>query len=279
MHNRLFKIKSISGDKKSFILRQGRFDGIVEGSIFVFKAKELSFSAIAKKVSRYYSHWQVLNPGLQIPVSSDEFVVAYKGKDYLWTHHDGNMITKRHKEALRPTTKWVEINFFYLKGLTESTSNVLETVEVSRNGLGFKGSYFREISVPFYWSLSFLFERESIDIRAGELKTDLMAFNLGLHYISQPISIFYDGRFRLGVLLGAGITNTVSSASSQSGQSLILPALQGGFMFQVSPKLSWSLDLGFESRSTQERVQREKQSTDQLNFKILFGFQYYFSGF
>lgn len=277
-HNTLIKIKSVSDKKRSFITRQGRFDGIAEGTTLVFKANGVSFSAKATAVSRFYSQWELVNNQMTMPIKPGDYVTAYKGEEYMWAHTDGNIITQKHREALREKASWIGVDLSFIRGLSESISNVKDDIEVSRNGFGLQIDYYGEFNPKLYWSAGIRLENETIDIKAGSLTTSRFALLGGFYYMSSPISSFYDARFLTGLSLGLGISSTDSPTSSQSGSVLVLPSVSGDFMFEIDEKWSWSAGLAFESLSTKETIENQAQSTDQLNLRIMIGVHRFFDG-
>lgn len=272
------KIKSVDHNKRSFIVRQGRFDGITQGSTLVFKAEGVSFSAKATAVSRFFSQWDILNKTMTIPIKENDYVVAYKGNEFLWTHNDGVLITEKHREALREKASFLTFKVGFIRGLSESISNVRGEVEVSRNGLTLHAEYTKEITQKFFYGLGFRLENETIDIRAGALKTTRFLLNGTIYYMSSPLHSFYMGRFYTGLGIGFGTSQTRTSVSSQSGTALLLPNIDLGFLFKINEKWSFSLGASVESLATREKLEGITQSTDQINLKILGGLHYFFNG-
>lgn len=273
LHNRVIKVKSISGDKKSFITRQGRFDGITEGLKAVFKGKNISFVAMATEVSRFYSLWKITSPQFALPIKKGDYLTSYKGQEYLWTHQEGENLSHQHREAFRKKAHWLSLEPFFLRGLSESISNVSNNVEVSRNGLGLNLQYYREITSRFYWGIGLRFASETIDIRAGTLQTKRIMIPTSIHYMTKELHSFYNGRFMVGLGIGFSTSNTISQTSSQSGYAMMLPSLEARFLFKLTSHWAWSPGFAIEALTTKESINHQTQTTNQLNLRLMISLQ------
>lgn len=272
----LIMIQAVSDTKRTFITRNGKRQGIIQGMTGTFTADDVSVLAKAINVTGNFAQWQLINPEAILPFEKGKIVTYYAATEYLWALAPESERRKYIKSELpTPKTSWV-FKGALTRGISESVSDA--PASSSRRG-GFLGEIYFEKDIwgPMAFDLGVRYEREVINYSGASLVTKRNLLIGDIIYYFTFLSDYIKGRFFIAGGLGYGLSSTEAVGLKQSGPVGLLPAVKMGLTLPFNETWEFVTDAAFESLQTKEEQEDgRKQTTTQTNFKFGFGLRRFF---
>ncbi len=273
----LVVIQGISETGRSFVTRNGKRQGVIQGMTGTFTSENVSILAKAINVTGQYAQWEVINKEARVPFQKGSMVTWYPAEEYLWAlapeaerrkYIKSQIVLPRHSFIFKGAIS---------QGLSESTSEV--TAQSPKRG-GYMGEvyYERPITPNLSFDVGLRYEREVVNYTGVSLVTRRnVAIADILYYFDQLEDLLGGGKIYIGGGLGYGFSNTQTVGLSQSGPVAILPTVKMGLTLPFSNDWDFLMDSAFESLQTREEQESGKeQTTTQTNLKIGFGLRRFF---
>lgn len=272
----LIMIQAISESKKTFITRNGKRQGVVEGVTATFTAEDISILARAMTVTGGFTQWQIVNPEAIVPFEKGAVVTYYPATEYLWALAPEKERKKYIKSQLaEPRQSWV-FKGAVTRGISETVSDAPVTT-TTRGGIAGEIFYEKDFFYGFSWDLGFRYEREVVAYPGGSVITTRGLIIADIYYYFDQLRDLINGRIYVGGGMGYGQSNSTAVSLSQSGPVALVPSVKMGIDLPFNDDWSFLGDAGFESLQTKEAQEDgSKQSTSQTNFKFTFGLRRYF---
>ncbi len=80
----LIMVQAVSDSKQTFITRNGKRQGHIQGMTGTFTAEDISILAKAITVTGNFTQWEILNKGSQLPFEKGQIVTYYPATEYIW---------------------------------------------------------------------------------------------------------------------------------------------------------------------------------------------------
>jgi hypothetical protein len=272
----LIMVQAISENKKTFITRNGKRQGVAVGMTGTFTAEDVSILAKAISVTGNFTQWRILNSEAIIPFEKGAIVTYYAATEYLWALAPEEERKKYIKSAIPIARQSWIFKGALTRGLQESVSDVPAG---STHRGGFLGEIFYE--KDFFYGLAYdlglRYEREVVNYSGASLITKRSLMIADIIYYFDSLRDLIKGRIYIGVGMGYGLSNTSTVGLSQSGQVGLLPTVKTGVALPFNDTWEFLFDGAFESFQTSETQQSgRKQTTTQTNFKTGFGLRHFF---
>ena len=272
----LIMVQAVSDSKRTFITRNGKRQGILPGLTGTFTANDVSILAKAINVTGEYTQWEVSNPGLSIPFEKGTIVTYYRTTEQLWALAPERIRQKYIKSQMPPERTSLVFKTSITRGLNESVSEAPAN-EANRGGVTFETYYEKDIAYGFAFDVGFRYEREIINYESASFTTTRAMFLADALYYFSTFKEYIPGKFFLGLGLGYGVSNTQTTALSQSGVVALVPAFKAGVTYPFNETWELILDGAFETLQTREEQEDgHEQTTTQTNFKTGIGLRRYF---
>jgi len=268
----LVVIQGVSNTKRTFIVRHGKQNGLVEGVIRTFTAEDVSFLAKAILVTRNYTHWQVINDNFTVPFEKGSVVTSYRSSEQNWSLAPERERKKYIKSELIKPRSSLTIRGALTKGLSESTSDIPKTA--SKRGGMLTEIYFEKDLVPrFAFDIGIRIEKELLGYSEGSVETTRSMLLLNsYYYFDQLRQYLNESLIYAGLGVGHGISTTTVDSFKQSGSVTMIPSAKLGL--EIPLDLDWAFlgDFALESLQTKEKMTNgDIQTTDQTNLKFGIG--------
>lgn len=272
----LIMIQAVSESRKTFITRNGKRQGVVEGVTATFTADNVSILAKAVTVTGGFTQWQISNSEAILPFEKGAIVTYYPATEYLWALAPERERRKYIKsQVVIPRKSWV-FKGAITRGLSETVSEAPVNTS-TRGGIAGEVYYEQDIIYGFSWDIGLRYEREVVAYPGGSLITTRGLVIADLYYYFDQLQDLINGRIYVGGGIGYGQSNTTTVSLSQSGPVALIPAVKMGVDLPFNQDWSFLGDAGVESLQTKEEQEDgRKQSTSQTNFKFTFGLRRYF---
>jgi hypothetical protein len=267
----LIMIQAVSSSKKTFVTRNGKRQGIINGVTGTFTAENISILAKAYHTTGNYTQWQILNPDALIPFEKGAIVTYYPATEYLWALSPESERQKYIKTQLRPPRQSWVFKGALTRGISESVSETPATT-TSRGGYLGEVFYERDIIYGLAFDIGLRYEREILNVPGGSFTTLRSLAVTDLIYYFDNFRDYISGRVYIGAGLGYGLSNTSTIGLSQSGPVAMLPTIKLGLTLPFDETWEFLTDGAFESLQTSEEQESGRvQTTTQTNFKFGFG--------
>lgn len=269
-------VQAVSASKRSFVIRNGKRQGVTAEMSATFVSDDVAVIARAKTVTSQYTQWELANEDGTVPFKVGDIVTYHPSQDYLWSLNPSEA-RRRYVEELRPQIR----HSFLLKGastraLSETTSNANPN-NASRGGIALDALYERLFTPNFAWDAGVRYEREVVNLPAGSLITQRALLMADILYYFDPAESFYDARFYFGLGAGFGQSSTAADGVRQSGTALLLPSAKLGLNLPFDKTWSAVFEGAFESIKTHEKIQNlGYQDTTQSNLRVAVGLRRFF---
>lgn len=273
----LVVIQSISETKRSFITRNGKRQGVIQGMTGTFTSENISILAKAVNVTGQYAQWEIINREAIIPFEKGSMVTWYPAQEYLWALSPESERKKYIKSQLVIPRQSFVFRGAVTRGLSESVSDV-QASNPQRGGYMGEVYYERPITPHLSFDVGLRYEREVVNYTGISLITrrNLAMANL-IYYFDQLEDLLGGGKIFVSGGLGYGYSNTQTIGLSQSGPVGLLPAVKLGLSLPFGQDWDFILDSAFESLQTREEQEGGRvQTTTQTNIKVGFGLRRYY---
>lgn len=269
-------IQGISRSGQTFITRNGKKDGILNGKKSTFTADNVSIIAKAIQVTREFTQWEIENNFTDVPFRKGQVVTYYDTEEYLWALTPEKIKSKYVKSQLYSPRKSISANSAFYKGVTESVSGIQDR-SVNRGGIQFEGYFEKEFNRNMAAAAGLRYTYETINVAEATLSASRFLGILEGRYYFNPITSFYNSRVSFGVGVGYGQSSTDTDGLVSSGSALLLPITKLALHLPVSRLIDFSIETAFESLETEEKLQDgSTQVTNVSNFKFGIGIKRYF---
>lgn len=273
----LIMLQAVSADKKTFVTRNGKRSGVIQGMRGTFTAEDVSVLAKVTNVTGNFTQWELINPDATLPFEKGSIITYYPATEYIWALAP----EKERKKYIKSEIQVSRQSFLFKGALTRAISESVSDAPANtpRRG-GYLGEvyYEKEFFENFAFDLGFRYEQEIINYTGASLTTKRsMAIGDIIYYFSQIKDYIGGGRLYLALGLGYGLSNTKTESLEQSGVVSLLPVFRGGLSLPFNKEYEFLLDTAFESLNTrEEQVTGRIQTTTQTNFKVGFGLRRFF---
>lgn len=269
-------IQGISRSGQTFITRNGKKDGILEGKKSTFTADNVSIIAKAIQVTREFTQWEIENNFTDVPFRKGQVVTYYDTQEYLWALTPEKVKSKYVKSKLYSPRKSITANSSFFKGITESVSGI-ENRSVNRGGIQFEGYFEKELNRNMSGAAGLRYAYETINVAEASLISSRFLGIIEGKYYFDPMRSFYGARISFSLGLGYGQSSTDTDGLVSSGSALILPITKIGLHLPISRQTDFIIESAFETLETSEDLQDgTKQVTTVNNFKVGIGVKRYF---
>lgn len=261
-------VKAVSETQKSFITNMGKKDGISLGTEATFTTKDISFVAIAKKVTREYTQWQLTNPNATMPFKKDEVITFNWATEHVWALVPDSITQKMKKKKIMEYPRALLFRTSYLYGLGQSTSGVSSTGG-ERGGMQVDILYEYYLNNTLSLGGGIRYEQDATVSGLSTVSTTKYMFLGEFTFYFPEIVKFYNSQIYIGGTVGYGATNSSWEGYSQNGNVRLLPGLRLGIDLPLASNFSFNIEGGTESQSIVEILpDGSNQTTDQTSAKF-----------
>lgn len=273
----LVVIQGLSETKKSFIIRNGKRQGVIEGMTGTFTSENVSILAKAVNVTGSYTQWEIINKDAVVPFAKGSLVTWYPAQEYLWALSPESERRKYIKSMLVIPRQSFIFRGAITRGLSESVSDV-QASNPQRGGYLGEVYYERPLTPHLSFDVGVRYERETVNYTGVSLITQRnLAIVDMIYYFDQLEDLLGGGKIYVAGGLGYGYSNTQTVGLSQSGPVGLLPTVKLGLSLPFSRDWDFLLDSAFESLQTRETQEGGRvQTTTQTNLKVGFGLRRYY---
>lgn len=273
----LIVIQGISETKRTFVTRNGRRQGVVQGMTGTFTSENISILAKAINVTGMYAQWELVNKDAIVPWEKGAMVTWYPAQEYLWALSPETERKKYIKSMIVIPRQSFIFRGAVTRGLSESTSEV-QAQNPQRGGYLGELYYERPVTPNISFDVGFRYEREVVNYTGVSLTTQRnLAMADFIYYFDQLEELLGGGKIYIALGVGYGYSNTQTIGLSQSGPVGLLPAAKLGLSLPFSNDWDFLLDSAFESLQTREQQEGgNEQTTTQTNLRFGFGLRRYY---
>lgn len=272
----LIIIQAVSNTGKTFITRNGKRQGVQPGHTATFTADNVSVLARAKTVTGNFTHWELVNPALNMPFTKGEIVTLYPAKEYLWALAPEKVREKYIKTQIPPTRRSFVFKGSFGRGITESVSDAPAN-DASRGMVGAEMYFEKDLGNYFAFDVGLRFDREAISYEASSFVTNRSMLMFDVLYYFRMLEQYIPGKFYVALGIGAGYSSTEVDTLKQSGSVAMLPGLKIGISYPFNYDWEFLMDAGIESLQTNEKQESgDNQTTTQTNFRSSIGLRRFF---
>lgn len=275
-------IQSISGTRKSFVVRKGAIDGVFLGQTSLFTNENNSLLAKAIEVSRQFSLWEPTGEYVTVPFERKEYVIFNANPDAIWHN------IEKAKTLIAQKSKYIEdhkvlleqsfvVKGSFSRGVYESISETESTKTVSRMGYNMELIYNHDLNYSLEFGIGLRMDTEN----ARQEKPALI-IPTKRYFVTGEINYYFpkiiQKKFMIyaGLGTGMGTSQTIVNDSTLKGKAAILPSFKIGVL---TKKKNSSVALTSEL-ITESIAQREvfsdnhTQTTNIINMKIALGLKF-----
>lgn len=272
----LIMVQAVSDSKKTFITRNGKRQGVMVGLTATFTAEDVSILAKAINVTGNFTQWEVTNPDMILPFEKGTIVTYYRTTEQLWALAPEKLRQKYIRSQMPKTRSSLVFKSALTRGLSESVSEAPAT-QVNRGGIMGEIYYEKDIAYGFAFDLGLRYEREVVNYEGASFTTNRGLLVGDILYYFNTLREYIPGKLFLGLGAGYGMSNTQTTAFSQSGVVALVPTVKAGLTYPFNETWEFLIDGAFESLQTvEEQEDGREQSTTQTNFKTGIGLRRYF---
>lgn len=267
----LVMIQAVSESKRTFITRNGKRQGVIQGSTGTFTAEDVSYLAKAVTVTGNYTQWELINKDANFPLEKGSLVTYYPATEYIWALAPESERRKYIKSQVPELKKSFVFKGALTRGLSESVSDVPAST-TQRGGYMAEVYHERDFVHNFAYDFGLRYEREIVSYPASSFITSRALLIADVLYYFEILRDYINGRLFLAGGFGYGLSSTTGIGLTQSGAVAMLPTARLGLSLPFNQDWEFVTDGGFESLQTQERQENgNSQTTTQTNFKFGFG--------
>ena len=269
-------VKTVSRSGRTFVINQGKKDGINEGQDATFHTADVNIVARAIVVNRLHSQWVALNRGVYIPFDNEEIITYNPTTEHvnaLIPEYLAEKILKKHT-TLPPNS--VVMRSALTSGLSSSTSGI-EHQNLERGGLQLDLIYDWTITKSLLLSGGVRFEQEQASAGVIDLTTNRVMALFGFHFQFPEMTSFYRSQIFVNAYFGLGSTTSTLNGTTYSGVVNILPEANLGLELPIDQRYQIILQAGIESLAQEDTLpDNTTQTTNQTSFKMGLGLRIYF---
>ncbi|CBW26408.1 putative exported protein [Halobacteriovorax marinus SJ] len=275
-------IQSISNSKKTFVIRKGRDFGISKGQISLFSTTDISFTARATEVTRFYSLWTLLDKEATVPFNPEEVVTYTSSLERIWSEVALTKLREVEQKQEESYLRNIVGNYISLRAswgvsLSQSTSEVAAESLDSRTTLHFEATYSKRMNRHLEIGGGVRFDSDTAKGTNPD-RSIPSTRNFLIADITYHFNQLRDSRSHIYAGLGAGIgkSSTEVADSTKTGSATLLPYFRLGY--ETSPeKSSYSFiaELQIENIVAKETFTTgDEQSTGIVNSKFAIGVRF-----
>lgn len=271
----LIMIQAVSETKRTFLTRNGKRQGIIQGMTGTFTAEDVSILAKAITVSGEYTQWEIINADAKLPFEKGAMVTYYPANEYIWALNPEKDRQKYIKALIPQVRQSVVFKGGLSRGISESTTDSPAT-NYERGGYIGEIYYERDLGYNFAFDIGLRYDKEVVNYDVSSaITTRALAVADILYYHS--LKQYINARLYGGAGLGYGQSYTESMGVKQSGVVGLLPTVKLGAAFPFNYDWELLTDFAFDSLQTREEQQGGRQlTTTQTNFKTSLGLRHFF---
>ncbi|WP_372653396.1 hypothetical protein [Halobacteriovorax sp.] len=275
-------VQSVSNTKKTFVVRKGRDFGISKGQISLFSTTDISFTARATEVTRYYSLWSLIDKEANVPFKQDEVVTYTSSLERIWSEVALSKLReveeKQQESYLRNIVgNYISIRASWGKSLSQSTSEVSAESLDSRTTIHFEATYSKRINNHLEFGGGIRIDNDTATGTNPE-RSIPSTRNFLIADVTYHFNQFRDSSAHIysGLGAGIGISSTEVGDSTKTGSATLLPYFRLGY--ETSPeksKYSFMAEIQIESIVAKETfTSGDEQSTGIVNSKFAVGVKF-----
>ena len=281
-NEKLVIVQSVSNTKRTFVIRKGRDFGISKGQVSLFSTVDISFTARAKEVTRFYSLWTLIDKEASVPFKINEVVTYTSSIERIWSEVALTKLReveqKQEASHLRNIIRgYVNLRASWGMSLSQSTSEVQAESLDSRTSIHFEATYSKRVNRHLEFGGGIRIDSDTAKGSEPE-RTIPSTRNFLIADVTYHFNQFRDSNSHIYSGLGAGIgkSSTEVGDSTKSGSAKLLPYFRLGY--ETSPaKASYSFlaELQIESIVANETFTTgDEQSTGIVNSKFSIGVRF-----
>lgn len=269
-------VQSVSKTGQTFITRNGKRNGVAEGSTATFTGENVAVLAKAIKVTGEFTQWELENQVADVPFVKDQIITYNHAEEYLWTLTPEIQKKKFIKSHIRPMRHSLILTGSLTKTLSESVSGVADASPI-RGGVLSELFYEKEMSTNLAFSPGFRYEKEVVNYTEATFTSTRYMLLGDIRFYFDPMVEFFKARVYIALGMGFGQSSTETTTSTTSGRVTLLPVMKGGLNLPIDDNWEFIAQSAFESINTEETTtELEIQTTTQTNFRFGVGLKTYF---
>lgn len=271
----LVYIKTMDAEKKTFIIRKGKKDGIIVGKNSTFMANDVSFIAKCIQTSREFSQWRLENSKIALPFDKKDIVTFYDTTEYIWTLTPEKNRQIYLKKNLAPELlNFLTVYAGFSRGMNQSFDEV-PTQQIERGGYHFEMFYDSELTYDWLLSGGLRFSQELQNFTNASFRVTRMILMGEISYFFNPIVKLGMTRFHITSGIGWGQSASRSSLIQQSGFATVLPSFKVGFEVPYE-RYKFMSNITLETiNAREERSGGSIQNYQTTDAKFLFGLKFF----
>lgn len=267
-------VKTVSSDKKTFVIRRGKKDGIGVGQESLFSTMKVSLAARAVEVNREFSLWKILEENFSVPFEKEQIVNYISSVESVEVQIPE--VRKRKAEFFFEPKRFWYLRSGVSRTINQNLSNADKGTDKVRQGMQFDALLSYNWTPGWEIGIGGRFDIEEEIIEQGNLSLPsnryfIMAEMIyHLDYFSGKKSNFY-----LSGALGIGRSQTQVDTKISSGTSYISPAVRLGWQKRIYNRW-WLVAEGLiESVSSEETFSDGvTQESNFTNIKGMIGIKF-----
>jgi hypothetical protein len=275
-------IKTVSKDRKSFVVAKGIKDGIFKGQEIIFANDNVSLVCKVAEVNRGFSLWVPVDKNITVPFNKEDIVSSNStvyGNVALEIVGDTDLTPDlKYNEFFKKfrTQNNITAKSSYNRGLNQSSSSVSEDKNSSRVGYTISAEYNYRFLPEFEMSLGGRIDNEIYRLEDVQLdiptSRTLAVISATYHFVN-----FSDNKnnFYLTIAAGLGSSETTVDEQKIKGSVVLLPEARLGFLMPFTKGLAMVFEGSIESLSSNEKFDDgTTQTTNALNMKASIGIRF-----
>jgi hypothetical protein len=272
----LIVIQAVSDTKRTFVTRNGKRQGLIQGLTGTFTAEDVSVLAKVISVTGNFAQWELVNPNASLPFEKGTIVTYYPAQEYIWALTPESERRKYIKSEVPKTQSSLVFKGAFSRGLNESVSDAPADVSTRGSYMG-EVYYEKDITPNLAFDIGVRHEREVVNYPAASFVTRRTMLITDIIYYFDNFKEYLRGRLFLAAGVGYGLSNTSTIGISQSGVVGLLPAAKIGLSMPFDDTWEFVTDAAFETLQTKEEQAGGRiQTTNQANFRFGFGLRRFF---
>jgi hypothetical protein len=272
----LLVVQNVSSTQKSFVTRNGKRQGIIEGMTGTFIANDVAFHAKARTVTSQFTQWEMVNPGTRVPFNVGEIVTYHPAQEYIWALNPEAARQKVFEVSELKKRSSLLVKGASIRGINETVSGA-PPQSSARTGYAIDAIYERLITKNVAWDAGLRYEYEVVNVSGGSLSTQRLLAMTDLLYYFNPLEHFHDGRIYFGAGFGYGQSSTSSRGITQSGSAILMPSGKFGLTLPFNREWDFLTEVAFENLKTDEKLEVPgRQTTNQSNLRVGLGLKRFF---
>jgi len=275
-------IQTVSSNQRSLIIAKGMKDGVFKGQEIIFANDNVSIVCRAVEVNRDFSLWEPLDKKLNIPFSRNDVVSinsSIYGNVALEVAGDPGLvpdISFREKIEAKTPPNTFTLKASLSKGLTQSSSSVVDEKNTGRSGNNFGFDYNYRFKPEFEMSVGLRLDNEIYRISDPQLDIPTVRRVITLaatyHFMNFSKNRNY---FYISLATGIGQSVTTIDNVDVRGQSVIVPEARIGYFLKVTNQFAMIFETSMESINTSETFDDgTKQTTNSLAIRGTVGIRF-----